>query len=128
MKINKKKLSKYVLDDLNEITCIYVNHITHQLCLESDNGCVSFVATEEDNKAIIKMSYTDKVNVIKRWCSEVIVDTNIADINICDLSVEIFFEDDSIITFKLVPKVDKGEDYPYKFRELELVTNYKMKK
>lgn len=128
MRINEKKLKRYLLDDLNEISCIYVNHVTNQLSLESDNGCVLFVATEENGRAIIKMKYTDNVEVIERWRSEVIVDTNIADINISDLSVEIFFEDDSIITFKLVPKEDNGKDYPYKFRELELVTNYKIKK
>lgn len=124
MKIDRKKLSKYVLDDLNEIDCIYFNPATYELCLQADNGCVRFWATEKNKKAIIKMEHSNKPKIEKRWCSEVITNTFLADIYVYDLAIEIYFEKDTCIMFRLEPLDFHDEGEPYCMDDLELKAHY----
>lgn len=125
MKINKKNLSKYVLDDLNEIDCIYFNPNTYELCLQADNGCVRFWGYEEDNIAKINMEHSDIPKINKRGCSEVITNTFIAEFYISDLAIEIYFEDDSYIMFRLEPICFNDDNEPYCLADLELKAYYK---
>lgn len=124
MKINFKNLQPYLLDTLSEVDCIYINPTFMELELQTTEGCVRFWADEENGEAKIKMEFSEIPNIRKRGCSEVITNTHLADITYTNLAVELYFENDTMIMFRLEPIVWYDEDETYSLDDLELKTYY----